>query len=33
VLSGHSRAEALAAAQAVFAGPVQLITEGDRFEF
>lgn len=32
VLSGHSRAEALAAAGASFAGPVQLVTEGDRFE-
>ena len=32
VLSGRSRAVALAAAGAVFAGPVQLVTEGDRFE-
>jgi len=32
VLSGRSRAEALALAGAAFAGPVQLITEGDRFE-
>jgi ribonuclease BN (tRNA processing enzyme) len=29
---GYSRADALAAAQSVFAGPVQLVTEGDRFE-
>jgi ribonuclease BN (tRNA processing enzyme) len=29
---GFSRAEALAAAQSAFAGPVQLVTEGDRFE-
>jgi ribonuclease BN (tRNA processing enzyme) len=29
---GYSRADALAAAQAVFSGPVQLVTEGDRFE-
>ncbi len=33
LLSGHSRPEALAAAEAVFAGSVQLITEGDHFEF
>lgn len=32
VLSGHSRAETLTAAQAEFAGPIQLVTEGDRFE-
>jgi len=32
VLSGHSRGETLAAAQAEFAGPIQLVTEGDRFE-
>lgn len=32
VLSGRSRAEALTAAGAAFAGPVQLVTEGDRFE-
>jgi ribonuclease BN (tRNA processing enzyme) len=32
VLAGHSRAETLAAAQAVFSGPIQLVTEGDRFE-
>jgi ribonuclease BN (tRNA processing enzyme) len=32
ILAGHSRAETLAAAQAEFAGPVQLVTEGDRFE-
>jgi ribonuclease BN (tRNA processing enzyme) len=32
VLSNRSRAEALAAAVAAFAGPVQLVTEGDRFE-
>jgi ribonuclease BN (tRNA processing enzyme) len=29
---GYSRPDALAAAQAAFAGPVQLVTEGDRFE-
>jgi ribonuclease BN (tRNA processing enzyme) len=29
---GHSRTEALAAAQSTFAGPIQLVTEGDRFE-
>lgn len=29
---GYDRGEALAAAQSVFAGPVQLVTEGDRFE-
>jgi ribonuclease BN (tRNA processing enzyme) len=28
---GYDRGEALAAAQSVFAGPVQLVTEGDRF--
>jgi ribonuclease BN (tRNA processing enzyme) len=32
VLAGHSRAETLAAAQAAFSGPVQLVTEGDRFK-
>ncbi len=32
LLSGHSRPEALAAARAVFPGPVQFVTEGDRFE-
>jgi ribonuclease BN (tRNA processing enzyme) len=32
VLAGHSRDDNLAAAQAEFAGPVQLVTEGDRFE-
>jgi ribonuclease BN (tRNA processing enzyme) len=32
ILAGHSRAEALSAAQAAFSGPVQLVTEGDRFE-
>ena len=32
LLSGHSRPEALAAARGVFAGPVQFVTEGDRFE-
>ena len=32
VLSGRSRAEALAAAEGAFSGPVQLVTEGDRFE-
>jgi ribonuclease BN (tRNA processing enzyme) len=32
ILSGHSRYETLAAAQSVFAGPIQLVTEGDRFE-
>jgi ribonuclease BN (tRNA processing enzyme) len=29
---GYSRADALAAAQSTFAGPTQLVTEGDRFE-
>jgi ribonuclease BN (tRNA processing enzyme) len=29
---GYSRADALAAAQSVFSGPVQLVTEGDRFD-
>ncbi|MGA3056943.1 MAG: MBL fold metallo-hydrolase [Candidatus Limnocylindrales bacterium] len=29
---GYDRGEALAAAQAAFAGPVTLVTEGDRFE-
>ena len=29
---GYSRAEALAAAQSAFSGPVQFVTEGDRFE-
>jgi hypothetical protein len=29
---GFDRDDALAAAQAAFAGPVQLITEGDCFE-
>ena len=28
---GYSRSDALAAAQSVFSGPVQLVTEGDRF--
>ena len=28
---GYSRADALAAAQSTFAGPIQLVTEGDRF--
>jgi ribonuclease BN (tRNA processing enzyme) len=32
VLPGHSRAETLAAARAVYGGPVQLVTEGDTFE-
>ena len=32
ILPGRSRADILAAAQAAFAGPVQLVTEGDRFE-
>ncbi len=32
MLSGRSRTDILAAAQAAFAGPVQLLTEGDRFE-
>ncbi len=32
ILSGHSRPDALAAAQAAYAGPVQLVTEWDRFE-
>jgi len=31
VLSGHSRAEIVDAASSVFEGPVQLVTEGDRF--
>jgi hypothetical protein len=31
VLSGHSRAEIVDAAKSAFAGPVQLVTEGDRF--
>src|SRR5450759_3297417 len=29
---GYSRAEAVAAAQSAFSGPVQFVTEGDRFE-
>jgi ribonuclease BN (tRNA processing enzyme) len=29
---GFDRADALAAAQGIFAGPTQLVTEGDRFE-
>lgn len=29
---GYSRADTLAAAQSTFAGPIQLVTEGDRFE-
>jgi ribonuclease BN (tRNA processing enzyme) len=32
ILAGHSRAEAISAAQTHFSGPVQLVTEGDRFE-
>jgi ribonuclease BN (tRNA processing enzyme) len=32
VLSGHSREETVAAARAAFSGPIQLVTEGDRFE-
>ncbi len=32
ILSGHSRPNALAAAQVVFSGPIRLVTEGDRFE-
>jgi ribonuclease BN (tRNA processing enzyme) len=32
ILSGHSRADTLAAAQSIFAGPIQLVTERDRFE-
>jgi ribonuclease BN (tRNA processing enzyme) len=32
VLSGRFRADALAAAEAAFGGPIQLVTEGDRFE-
>jgi ribonuclease BN (tRNA processing enzyme) len=32
ILSGHSRQAALDAACAAYTGPVQLITEGDRFE-
>ena len=33
VLSSRSRTGALAAAEAVFSGPVRLVTESDRFEF
>ncbi|MGD0018804.1 MAG: MBL fold metallo-hydrolase [Candidatus Limnocylindrales bacterium] len=29
---GYSRADALAVGQAAFAGPIQIVTEGDRFE-
>ncbi len=29
---GYSRADALAAAESAFSGPVQLVTEGDRFD-
>jgi len=32
ILPGHSRAQTLAAARAVYGGPVQLVTEGDTFE-
>jgi ribonuclease BN (tRNA processing enzyme) len=32
ILAGHARPDALAAAQAAFSGPAQLVTEGDRFE-
>jgi ribonuclease BN (tRNA processing enzyme) len=32
ILAGHSRAETIAAAEAVFGGPIQLVTEGDTFE-
>ena len=32
ILSGRSRTDILAAAQVAFEGPVQLVTEGDRFE-
>lgn len=32
ILSTHSRNGTLASARAAFAGPVQLVTEGDRFE-
>lgn len=32
ILSGHSRANTLAAAQSIFSGPSRLVTEGDRFE-
>ncbi len=32
ILAGRSRADTLAAARALFTGPVQLVTEGDRFE-
>ncbi len=32
VQMGYDRGEALAAAESAFAGPVQLVTEGDRFE-
>jgi ribonuclease BN (tRNA processing enzyme) len=33
VQSGYSRADALAAAQAAFAGPVRFVVEGDEFAF
>ena len=32
VLAGHSRDEALRAAEANFSGPVEFVTEGDRFD-
>jgi ribonuclease BN (tRNA processing enzyme) len=32
ILSGHSRTDILDAALAAFTGPVQLVTEGDRFD-
>ena len=32
ILSTHSRNGTLASARAAFAGPIQLVTEGDRFE-
>lgn len=32
ILASHSRAETLAAARAIYGGPIQLVTEGDTFE-
>lgn len=32
LLSGYSRVDAIVAAQALFSGPIQFVTEGDRFE-
>jgi ribonuclease BN (tRNA processing enzyme) len=32
ILMGHDRADALAAAQSAFAGPVRMVTEGESFE-